>query len=28
VIDVTRRAADELGFAKEGKARVKLEVAQ
>jgi rare lipoprotein A (peptidoglycan hydrolase) len=26
VIDVTRRAADELGFAKAGKAQVKLEV--
>lgn len=28
VIDVTRRAAQELGFAKAGKARVKVEVAQ
>jgi rare lipoprotein A len=28
VIDVTRRAAEELGFAKAGKARVKLEVVQ
>jgi len=26
VIDVTRRAADELGFAKAGKAKVRLEV--
>jgi len=26
VIDVTRRAAEELGFAKSGKAKVKLEV--
>ena len=26
VIDVTRRAAEELGFAKAGKAKVKLEV--
>jgi rare lipoprotein A len=26
VIDVTRRAADELGFTKSGKAKVKLEV--
>jgi len=26
VIDVTRRAAQELGFAKTGKAKVKLEV--
>jgi rare lipoprotein A len=28
VIDVTRRAADELGFTKAGKARVKLDVVQ
>jgi peptidoglycan lytic transglycosylase len=28
VIDVTRRAAEELGFAKAGKARVKLELEQ
>jgi len=28
VIDVTRRAAEELGFAKSGKAKVKLEVEQ
>jgi rare lipoprotein A len=28
VIDVTRRAADELGFAKMGKTRVKVEVAR
>jgi rare lipoprotein A len=28
VIDVTRRAAEELGFAKAGKARVKLDVVQ
>jgi rare lipoprotein A len=28
VIDVTRRAAEELGFAKSGKARVKVEVVQ
>ena len=28
VIDVTRKAAEELGFAKSGKAKVKLEVAK
>ena len=28
VIDVTRRAAEELGFTKSGKARVKVEVVQ
>ncbi len=28
VIDVTRRAAEELGFTKAGKARVKLDVVQ